>query len=595
MRHPARNPTSIRRWLRLGVALAVGLPGAAAQEPQASAPLAAKQEMVRDRLTRLQDHMYRLIETLKEQEPAQAQRLEEALSQMGELGIRQHLQVIVELLNRDQLDQAVQNQESLLTDLGSLLALLMAEADDPARLEADIKRLEALLQDVEQLITAEHEHLEDARAADQAMNSGRPDPRLAAAINDLIAAQQELHDRTVARDQGQSDTPPAALREAQADLKGRAEALAGELGERREAQAADGLIRAAQNMEDATLDMREDALAAALDAQEDAIKDLQQALEQLSRTPNPNAKAPELAALADNQSETAQDAKRLLTEMKDQGPATPGQDPVEMAASHMDHAAEQLGQQGDPAAAATEQEQALQQLEHAQAQMKQRLDELKRQLQQQKLADLEARFRELLVEQEAVNRNTLELHALGVAHWRRTHQLQAIEQGQVQQKLSGSAQECLVILQEDATTTVLPQMVEQLRDDMATAGGRLLQAQVAEATQALQQEITATLEDILEVLEQDPQAPNPRNQDPQRQQQATSPGEPPLLPDSAELKLLTQLQQRVFTRTQQANRVPQPDVSRLLRIAEKQKRIAEMTEAMDRKLKSGGSPPGAQP
>ena len=95
------------------------------------------------------------------------------------------------------------------------------------------------------------------------------------------------------------------------------------------------------------------------------------------------------------------------------------------------------------------------------------------------------------------------------------------------------------------TTIAFPRVVEQLSEDMTASAERLAAAQVGAVTQVIQQEIVGTLEQLLEAVKR-MQQENEQG----KQGGSSQSGEPPLLPESAELKLLRASQQRVNTRTQ---------------------------------------------
>ncbi|MCH8852504.1 MAG: hypothetical protein IID41_07585, partial [Planctomycetes bacterium] len=132
-------------------------------------------------------------------------------------------------------------------------------------------------------------------------------------------------------------------------------------------------------------------------------------------------------------------------------------------------------------------------------------------------------------------------------------------------------------------TTVLPQLVEYLRDDMLALAERLADSKVGSRTQAAEEDIVATIEDILDAIEQSESQADPA-QDQNQQDQQGQPGEPGLLPTSAELKLLARLQTRVSRRTKAFQRTRESDPGQLSRLAEKQTDIAKMATEMNNKL-----------
>ena len=221
-------------------------------------------------------------------------------------------------------------------------------------------------------------------------------------------------------------------------------------------------------------------------------------------------------------------------------------------------------------------------------QIQQKLLELKQQQQGEKLEDLKRRFSEMLIKQKAINRVTLELHDLGTDNWKRPDQLRAMQQSQAEQALGDTADECLAILIEDDTTMVFPNLVEHVRDDTYIVAQRLSDGKVGLTTQEMQAEIVTTLEDIIDAIEQ---VQNQSFSGPSLDQQLPDqPGDPPLLPSSAELRLLRNLQERIFHRTKMYDRALQKDPDQLLRLAIKQKDVAVMAEKMTDRIKKRQRP-----
>ena len=145
--------------------------------------------------------------------------------------------------------------------------------------------------------------------------------------------------------------------------------------------------------------------------------------------------------------------------------------------------------------------------------------------------------------------------------------------------LAGKAQQALDVILDDGTSVVFPDVVEQLRDDLITAGNLLADnSRTDHYTATLQKEIETTLEELIEALQQA-----------QQQKQGSGGGgggggQEPLLPNSAELKLLRSAKLRINRRTTALDQSrPQggpidavlKDETR--RIAERQSEIAEMT------------------
>ncbi len=153
----------------------------------------------------------------------------------------------------------------------------------------------------------------------------------------------------------------------------------------------------------------------------------------------------------------------------------------------------------------------------------------------------------MLARQKPINEETLILANVGRENFARPEKLQLADLSQRQRVLSEDAAKCLHILDEDGTTIAFPRVVEQLSDDMLTVAERLSVSKVGAITQAIENEIINTLEQLLDAVQKMQQENEQQQQQGQKQQK--NDGEPPLLPKSAELKLLRASQHRINTRT----------------------------------------------
>ena len=148
--------------------------------------------------------------------------------------------------------------------------------------------------------------------------------------------------------------------------------------------------------------------------------------------------------------------------------------------------------------------------------------------------------------------------------------------------LAGKAQLALDIILDDGTSVVFPDVVEQLRDDLIHVGNLLADNQRTDQyTGSLQKEVETTLQELIDALQQLQQ---------QRQEGSASGGggggggQEPLLPNSAELKLLRAAQLRINRRTVSLDQT-RPSTGPLddslkgetQKIADRQAEIAEMT------------------
>ncbi len=278
------------------------------------------------------------------------------------------------------------------------------------------------------------------------------------------------------------------------------------------------------------------------------------------------------------------------------GKSQPGQQKIQQAQKSMQQAAGGLRrQQADDAS--RQESKAIKELQEALQEIEERLNQLREETQIEKLARLEARFREMLATQQRLTSQTAALEkkraeAGGELARSDRNALRAIgdderrmdpvksETESKDRGLAGKAQQALDIIIDDGTSVVFPDVVEQLRDDLISVGNLLADhLRSDQYTTNLQKEIEITLEELIEAL-----------QKAQQQKQGSGGGggggggQEPLLPNSAELKLLRSAQLRINRRTVSLDQArpktgPLDDVLKreTQKIAERQAEIAEMT------------------
>lgn len=563
-------------------------PAAVAQDDPGQSPLATKQVIIRDRFLRLQDQMFRLIEKLEANEPELAARLKKALNATGEMGIRQDFSALIDLLNDDtRLGEAGDIQSGLTQDLERLLGLLMSDEEEDKKKE--IERLEKFLKDIERLIEDEQDLANASVEATREQLSHAPDIGAATAVRELIDRQKAINAQTSqARADGQA--PPEALAADQKKLAKDTEALAQEFSTGgQEAKSAEALESAMFGMEDATEQIEDDQLGAATDAQAEALADLEEAMKSLTRRPPAGQESADTEAMKKDQDEVQERTEELAEQMDGdaQDPSSepaPGTQDVQKAGGHMKSAGKQLGKK-NPAGAAPQQEDAVNHLKRARSEVARKIQELKQEEQDKKLNELKERFARILEEEQSILRATQRLGAVADDKFGRPEKLETIRESEIQAKLATDVEDCLEIISEDGTTTVLPQLVEYIRDDMRDVALRLARVEVGPLTQARESEIVQALEDILDIIDQAQSDQQQSSDPPQSQQGDQKPQDPPLLPTSAELRLLARLQQRIFDQTRDHDRLRKNDPARVERLARQQKEVAGMAEVMSEKIK----------
>ena len=193
-----------------------------------------------------------------------------------------------------------------------------------------------------------------------------------------------------------------------------------------------------------------------------------------------------------------------------------------------------------------EQEEAIRELEKAKAE----LEEILRQLREEELARLldmlEKRFAEMLRMQEAVHRDTQVLHAVPVASRGQGERIDAGRLSRDEGLILVEADKALNVLKEEGSAVAFPKTVETMRDDIAQIAELLAGVEVDELTLAMEEDVIATLKELIEALKK---AKKDLKDKKQQKAQQGEPGENPLIDKIAELKMIRSLQLRVNRRT----------------------------------------------
>lgn len=586
-----------RRWLVLAWAVALclgaGAPGQAppaeTNQQTAPAPLASKEEIVRQRIQRLEERMYRLSESLRANQPEQAQRLTDGLRRARELRLERGAEQVVELLRQDELAQAVRLEEQLLADLQALLNELLDEQADLDHLQKEVERLLALRTELAKIInrqTADREQtelqarlareLEELEAAIESLERLRSrQEALAGMTGPRATRRQEQLSKDTRRNADQLHQPQAPPQEEPSARQ----------------QAADDLHRAVGHMHDAAQMLLGDSPQQARADQQSAIDKLDQAIDRLTRQAERLANL-DPQQLIQGQRETAEHTGRLAEQMqKEQTQAEPGQQAIQQAGQHMQQALQHLGRRR-PAEALPEQEQALDRLEEARRHLDETLEQLRREQHEEVLAALEVRLATLLAREQEIYEGTVAFDGKPADQRNRQDELLAADLARQQSDLADQAGRTLFILQEEASTVAFPMVLGQVQQDMIAVARRLADRRTGPLTQQIEQEIIASLSDLLAAVQHAQDQPFAERPPAGR---ANPFRPPPLLPASAELKLLRASQVRVNDRTKAFNAIRTrsgsysgEDARQLAGIAERQEAVSQLARQL---LERGGEQP----
>lgn len=268
-----------------------------------------------------------------------------------------------------------------------------------------------------------------------------------------------------------------------------------------------------------------------------------------------------------------------------QPPQQPGQQQMQQAGDAQKQAADEM-QQNDAQAAKEQQKKAEQKMENALDEIEERLSQLREETNEEKLARLEARFREMLDRQSVASVMTIEIEdkRFNLGQLRLRDQLLILRLATEELEIRELGQQAYDLLLEDGTSIVFPEVVQDLRSDLETAGDLLQSERTDQYTQLVQKEIEITLQDLLDAL-----------QDAKQEKESGGGGggggggEQPLLKKSAELKILRMRQRRLNRRTKKLEIMRQsPAMKEVLEkeisdAAQMQKKILDMTDNIMKK------------
>jgi hypothetical protein len=234
------------------------------------------------------------------------------------------------------------------------------------------------------------------------------------------------------------------------------------------------------------------------------------------------------------------------------GPEEQARQRVEQAQQRMREAAERLRDDQRPEAI-VQQREAERELQEAVEQLEQILRQMREEEVERSLVQLEVRLQRMLQIQLAVRGASRELAESRSAERERQIEVRSGQLAKEEQKVRVEGERALLLLEEEGSSVAFPEALEQLLVDVQQTIERLAAADLGPVTLAVQDDIVAGLEEMLEALSE---AQREREEKRQQEEAGQAPqnmgdgGEEPLVGALAELRLIRTLQMRVNRRTQ---------------------------------------------
>ena len=518
--------------------------------------LTAEQKRIAEKYKHIEEVILRMAELNAKSDPRRAALLKKAFEQSKEELVDVEFERIGELLSKDQLSRALEDQVEVNKNLQAILELLLSEnrtkriESEKARIREYLKRLEGI---IKQEKDVEARTLGDDDSKRLAGEQNKIAEKTGGLAKDIKEKEEGEKKGEGGKGKGEKDESADKNKESKGDQGGNKDQK-----------------NESKNQQGEGKDQKGKG-----DDRKGEGKD------QKGEAKPPEGNPPE----GQGQPSPGEGAGQPQ-EQQSQQSENPARKRLEEAQKRMQEAEQKL-KEAQKQGAAENEEQAIRELEQAKAE----LEEILRQLRQEEiartLAMLEARFKKMLELQVEVYEGTQRLDQVPEAE--RTHN-QEIESS----RLSGrelqivvEADKALVLLREDGTAVALPEAVEQMRGDMQQVVDRLAQAKVGQITQSIEQDIIAALKEIIEALKKAQKDQD--NKDKKQKPQEGEPQDPPLVDVLAELKMIRALQMRVNGRTERYSKLidgeqaQQADLlDALQKLAERQERIHRVTRDLQK-------------
>ncbi|MHB8956546.1 MAG: hypothetical protein ACYC4U_26480 [Pirellulaceae bacterium] len=530
-----------------------------AQVPVASDSLSVAQNQVADKYRRLEDLIFKMADFEATSNPRRAALLKQAYKQSKDRLTQSQLNAVVALLAQKQYKRALDGQEVAQKDLQELLQLLLSE-DRSDRLKTETQRIMETIKELKRL--------QRLQRSVRGQTEGGADPQQLAQKQAQVAERTgELAKQLEEADaQATDQATPAAPTPAGEDAppEGQTPEKASEPPAEQQSPGDEP-----DTDTDTDTDKNENKQPNPTPTTDDPPPNTpgeqspaeQSPAEQSPAEPSPGAEPqegqpapqPTPPPQPGAPGEPAEPGQGKNDEAPPQPPEPSPEDPspakkrVREAEQKMREAQQNL-EQAKRSESVEKQTEALQKLDEAIAELEEVLRQAREEEMERVLALLEGRFRQMLEEEIKIYEATQRLDQTSEQERGRNFDIRANKLAFDQRKVAGQADRCLTLLLDEGSSIAFPEVVEQIRDDMESVSDRLAESKVGTITQDMEQEIIASLEEMVAAFQQAQQ--DLENQQPPQPGEPGENAEQPLVDALAELKMIRSLQMRVNLRTQ---------------------------------------------
>jgi hypothetical protein len=262
---------------------------------------------------------------------------------------------------------------------------------------------------------------------------------------------------------------------------------------------------------------------------------------------------------------------------------------IQEANKHQEDAEKKLDEKKNQDAVA-KQDEALKKLKEAQKRLEELLKQLREEEIERLLAALQARCERMLAMQIAVRDSTVNLDkTIEKNQPTREQQQNSNVLSDKEEEIIREASKAIAIIQEEGSAVAFAEVFLQVRGDMTTVAARLRRTDTGVVTQTIENDIIATLQEMIEALKK---ARKDNKNPPPKPSQGGPPPDPRLIDMLAELKMIRSMQLRVNSRTEvygkqyEGEQAPPPTTAPDTKAREQYEMIQrELHELGDRQLK----------
>ena len=473
-------------------------------EVTASDRLGFDQQQIQAEMTELEERMFRLAEALKQMEPESSSRLMLGLKFSREELLVHRMQQLVDVLAESELDDAIDEQKQLISQLLRLRELLLSrDLDFQLQLER-LRQIRAALEKLERAIKEEDRELQWSDATKQLEETAAELAHHLQSLDELIELQtshNQSRDKLVEETDSDAAVEQLAIdqsttRERTRPLADREVELAGEDQTESYLPAAiDQMTQAANQLLKIELASAESPMDQSLQSLQDErhrIESLRSQLEdKLSEEPFPRFQTDQMT-----NHDVTEDISEMIRQLGDSGAEALGE--TLRAATSMTNAAGQLGQR-QAGSAAEMQLAALQSLKYARERLQEEeqrlLDRLRGEVKQRVIEGLT-----FMLEKESEIRAATETLGPKAAANERRAQLALTNLGGEQEKLITLADELIALVEETEFGIALPAALWIVQDSMQQVADRLLASDGSELVVRMEKDVEADLEALLEAM-----------------------------------------------------------------------------------------------